>query len=311
VTVVISDNEAQEVIATPASLTLSEPDGQGVFTLTLGSQPTAPVNITLSRDDDTECNVAPVAVQLDDINWDTGRLVTVTVVDDTSSDRTQLCTITGQINTTDPGYSLLPDLTVPITIEDDEPPTTTLHLPLIFQNYAFAPDLVVEELLVATNAVTLTIRNQGAAPVIDGFWVDLYLNPNPPPTAVNQVWYDGRSKEGAAWGIDGAVLSQLTPGGTLTLTIGDAYYNTDAGRSNFNGFEPGDIIYVQVDSVRLDTNYGNILESHEVTGLPYNNLAGPFTFDGLATQPAGETEPTAEPTVEPTAEPTSAPLLED
>jgi hypothetical protein len=35
----------------------------------------------------------------------------------------------------------------------------------------------------------------------------------------------------------------------------------------------GTVIYVQVDSANTQTNYGAVLENHEITGLAYNNIA--------------------------------------
>ena len=39
----------------------------------------------------------------------------------------------------------------------------------------------------------------------------------------------------------------------------------------------GTKIYVQVDSANSDTTYGAILETHEQSGQPYNNIRGPQT----------------------------------
>ena len=36
--------------------------------------------------------------------------------------------------------------------------------------------------------------------------------------------------------------------------------------------ELNDVIYIQVDSANADTNYGNILETHENAGGTYNNI---------------------------------------
>ena len=65
--------------------------------------------------------------------------------------------------------------------------------------------------------------------------------------------------------------------GTITLTIGDAYYDTN--RTIFNGFEAGDLIYLQVDSWALNTGHGSLLETHEIEDLPYNNISGPISPD--------------------------------
>jgi hypothetical protein len=116
----------------------------------------------------------------------------------------------------------------------------------------------------------VVIKNQGNSPVVDAFWVDVYLNPTTPPTQVNQHWQD-LGTAGLVWGIQGAALP-LDPGETLTLTIGDAYYY--AAGSNFGQPLPvGSPVYVQVDSVNQLTDFGGVLEDHEITGGPYNNIS--------------------------------------
>ena len=66
----------------------------------------------------------------------------------------------------------------------------------------------------------------------------------------------------------------LNPGATLTLSIGGAYYRPSL--SQFSGtLAAGTPIYAQVDSANANTSYGAVLETHEATGGPYNNIAGP------------------------------------
>jgi hypothetical protein len=70
------------------------------------------------------------------------------------------------------------------------------------------------------------------------------------------------------------VLLRLVPGGSLTLNVNDAHYVADL--SSFSGsLPPGTVVYAQVDSFNLETTYGNVLEAHEMTGGPYNNIRGP------------------------------------
>ena len=45
--------------------------------------------------------------------------------------------------------------------------------------------------------------------------------------------------------------------------------------SNFDGFEFGDQVYVQVDSANANTTYGAVNEIHELRGEAYNNIFGP------------------------------------
>lgn len=62
-------------------------------------------------------------------------------------------------------------------------------LPVTFHNYASAPDLVVKQIVVDFNSnfVEIEIENVGSAATHDAFWVDLYINPNPIPTGINQT----------------------------------------------------------------------------------------------------------------------------
>jgi len=173
------------------------------------------------------------------------------------------------------------------------PTGSTIYLPLILNRHTLpTPDLVVERIAATRNSVEVVIRNQGDAPVLptEPFWVDLYVNPHPTPMGVNQTW-QSLCSEGMVWGVTEPALP-LEPGGTLTLTIDDAYYWPV--HSNFSGsFLAGARIYVQVDSANTDTTYGAVLESHEIAGGPYNNISGPvYPTSGAGGKPA-QAEPPA------------------
>ena len=168
-----------------------------------------------------------------------------------------------------------------------------IYLPLVLNSFTVAPDLVVEHIAVTSDSAQVVIKNQGNAPVSsnDPFWVDLYVDPDPVPTGVNQTW-GHLCSQGIAWGVESPALP-LEPGGTITLTIGDAYYWADY--SNFPGSLPaGTPIYVQVDSADVQTTYGAVLENHEIVGGTYNNIAGPV-FSTLVA--AGEEPVQVEPSV--------------
>jgi hypothetical protein len=111
------------------------------------------------------------------------------------------------------------------------------------------------------------------------FWVDLYVEPEPIPTGVNQVWNDGRSSEGLVWGVTASALP-LQPGQELRLI-----YDSRPGAVNpylvgeysrmAGPVAEGTPVYVQVDSANRDSSYGAVLESHELAGAGYNNIRGP------------------------------------
>lgn len=150
---------------------------------------------------------------------------------------------------------------------------SVIFLPIIVNNMVTAPDLVITAVSASSSQIEVTIENQGSAATASGFWVDFYINPSAPPTGPNQLWYD-LADEGLAWG----VTALLAPGQSLTLV-----YSTAPGAPNqyfmpeeslYNGVLPvGTQFYVQVDSAREGSAYGGILETHEIQGEPYNNIA--------------------------------------
>ena len=137
--------------------------------------------------------------------------------------------------------------------------------PIAFNQKTFAPDLVVDSLLVGGDTVQLTIVNQGDRPTESGFWVDLYIDPDVAPTAVNQTW-DQLGDHGLVWGVS----ESIPVNGRLTLTLNDAYYAP--AQSNPIHIEGGTPIYLQVDSFALGATYGAVLETHEIDGQETNNI---------------------------------------
>jgi uncharacterized repeat protein (TIGR01451 family) len=163
------------------------------------------------------------------------------------------------------------------------------YFPLILKgsvaDSVVAPDLVVENINFTSNNVQVVIRNQGNGPVIQSFWVDLYVDPDPIPTNVNETWNDGRSREGIVWGVWGAALP-LDPGEALTLTFNDAYYDPINSVIAWPQVTNASI-YVQVDSANTTTNYGAVYESHEITRTSYNNISN-IIYTATATETADE-----------------------
>ncbi|MFP4343444.1 MAG: right-handed parallel beta-helix repeat-containing protein [Anaerolineales bacterium] len=158
-------------------------------------------------------------------------------------------------------------------------PTVKVYLPLILNNYATAPDLLVEAVQTG-GELAVVIANRGTAPVQEAFWVDLYVNPDSPPTGVNQVW-QSLSDHGIAWGVTQA----LDVDEVLTLTVGGPYYS--AAYSDFVGLTTGDTVYAQVDSAYEGRVYGGVQELHEILGQPYNNVFGPVILSAQVERTPG------------------------
>jgi hypothetical protein len=149
------------------------------------------------------------------------------------------------------------------------------------------PDLVIERITVMGGSVQVEVKNQGTKAVQDAFRVDLYVDPNPVPTEVNQTWQTLGSEGGIVWVVTEPALP-LGRGQKIVLTIGDDYYRPD--HSNFpSSLSPDTPIYAQVDSFNVDTLYGEIMESHEILlsfgYYPYNNIAGPVYPSSVFPEP--------------------------
>ncbi len=152
--------------------------------------------------------------------------------------------------------------------------TLTLHmayLPLVqVADTEPLPDLIIESVTATAGQVSITIRNEGLAPVTTPFWLDLFINPTTPPTAVNQT-SDDLGGTNLAWGI----TTSFAPGESVTLLLEVA--SASAMHSTHSGEIPTAVpLYVHVDSFNLDREFGGVLERHEVDGTAYNNIAGPI-----------------------------------
>ena len=165
-------------------------------------------------------------------------------------------------------------------------------LPLVSWNsQPAAPDLVVDRILPTPDGMVLVVSNIGDAPVEDDFWVDAYVDPDPVPTAVNQVW-EQLAGDGLVWG----VTSDLQPGQVLTLTVGGPYFLETYSQVDWP-LAPGKPVYAQVDSVYWATGYGAVLENHEMLGQAYNNILGPVVVkaDGSKADPMWQPSPDVHP----------------
>lgn len=153
---------------------------------------------------------------------------------------------------------------VPVTTVVDN---HEMYLPVTALNAG--ADLIVSQIQATPAGIAVTISNAGAGAVVEPFWVDLYVEPDPAPAGVNDIWADGRSTYGAVW----AVRAELLPGQSVTLTPGDTMF--DAALSRLPPvLKAGSTIVVQVDSANTRSDYGGVRESHEYEPIGYyNNFA--------------------------------------
>jgi len=161
----ILDNDTPGVNFSTASGNTTESGGTATFTVTLDSEPTAPVTMALSSSDVTEGTV-PASVTIPPTDWNTGVAVTVTGVDDTAVDGdVTYIIITGGITSADPNYNALDGGSVPnrqVTNEDDDSFTATIT----------ATDATATEAGTANNgtfAIDLGAQNATGSPVTVNF----------------------------------------------------------------------------------------------------------------------------------------------
>ncbi|MCA9930637.1 MAG: hypothetical protein KC419_19265, partial [Anaerolineales bacterium] len=151
-----------------------------------------------------------------------------------------------------------------------------IFIPLVMNNFAQAPDLVVKSLTVlsagdqgVSGDIQVVIANEGNGPVTEEFWVDLYIDPKTAPTAVNQTW-QMLGDQGFVWGVTTSALP-LQPGERLTLTLSSPYARPALSNIKWP-LSPGISIDVQVDSAKVGSPDGAVRELHEIYGEPYNNI---------------------------------------
>lgn len=125
--VTITDNDAASVVVTPTSgLTVTEAGGTATFTVVLGSQPTATVNIALTSSDTTEGTVAPASVSFDETNWNVPQTVTVTGADDSMVDGAVSFIIDTAATSADPAYMGISVSDVSASCSDNDTASVTV-----------------------------------------------------------------------------------------------------------------------------------------------------------------------------------------
>jgi len=123
VSVTTGDNDSPGIIPTPSSLTISEPNGTGSFTIKLNTIPSGSANVTINSisASNAECSVSPTSTTIANANWNTGTTFTVTAQNDDGIDGNQTCTIQiGTSTSSDADYNNIVPTDVTVTVQDDD-----------------------------------------------------------------------------------------------------------------------------------------------------------------------------------------------
>ena len=118
VAVTVDDDDAAGLVLDKTSMTIDE-DGSGTFTVALATQPTATVTVDVTSGDTTEATVSPQTLTFTTANWNTAQTVTVNGVDDADG-ADETLDVTLDADSADTAYRALADVTVAVTVDDDD-----------------------------------------------------------------------------------------------------------------------------------------------------------------------------------------------
>lgn len=122
VTAAIADNDAAgiQVAESDGSTSVTEGGAPDTYQVSLASEPTNPVTITLNPD--PQLQVSPTTLVFDSSNWNLPQTVTVRAVDDCRMQGDRTATVSHVISSADQQYEGLQARTVSVKILDDDSP---------------------------------------------------------------------------------------------------------------------------------------------------------------------------------------------
>ena len=252
-TATIIDDDTAGATVGPTTLGVSEPQSSAVFTITLRSQPIAPVNVASTNSDSTECSL-PNTVQLDATNW-RGVAVTVTAVDDFIVDGNRPCQITLTATSTDPLYNGIALSSVGVTVQSDD-----------VAGIGMAPSALILSEPVQSKQFTITLTSQPTASVtVDLISGDLGECTVPASVSLDENnWAQGVAVQVSALNDDVDDDDQLCTVQTQVHSV-DANYN---GRTMSNlpvTVQDDDSAGVTVSTVSLTTAEPNGTQSFGIS----------------------------------------------
>ena len=116
VTVTVADNDTAGVAVNPTAVTATEGGAAGSYTVTLTTQPTGTVTVTVGDTSDA-ITASPETLTFTTATWDTAQTVTVTATDDSIAEGEETATLTHAVS----GYGTVTSASsVTVTIADND-----------------------------------------------------------------------------------------------------------------------------------------------------------------------------------------------
>ena len=151
-TATITDDDSPGITVNPVSgLTTTEAGGQATFTVVLNTQPTASVTIGISSSNTAEGTVSPSSLTFTTGDWGSAQTVTITGVDDGTSDDGDIAytIITAAATSSDGTYNGMNPSDVSVTnIDNDGVPAGSIAVNRVAPQNTYTPVELVENVLV-------------------------------------------------------------------------------------------------------------------------------------------------------------------
>lgn len=267
---ILDDDTAGSAVA-PTALAIDEPAETAQFTITLTSQPVAPVTVNTTNSDTSECSL-PAAVTLDESNWQNGLAVTVQAVDDFVVDQIQTCLIGLTTESSDPLYHNKTLTSVQVDVNSDDTAGITI-----------APTNPIIGEAGITGYFTVTLTSQPTATVN----IALAADDNTECSVINTIALDETNwRDGVA--VPVTTIDDLFDDDDQTCTISSIVTSVDG---NYDGRAMASVPVTVVDD--------------DTAGLGFN------TTTLTTSEPAGQTSFAFSLTSKPTADVTVALTSQD
>ncbi|MCP4358082.1 MAG: DUF11 domain-containing protein [Chloroflexi bacterium] len=175
-TIVISDDDVNaEVIVNPMTVDVTEGGATDSYQISLGSEPTDPVTITLGTDGETTVNLTELV--FDNSDWSTPKDVTVTAVDDVLIEGAHSSSIAHVAASDDGDYNGITVSDVTANITDNDGATVTVSPTTLNLTEGLTDTYQIELDSEPTALVTVTLTTNGQTTVTptelvfdDGNW---------------------------------------------------------------------------------------------------------------------------------------------
>ena len=262
-----ADDDEAGIVVSPTSVATDESGGTAPVSVSLSSEPTAQVVLTLSSSDEGEATVSPAELTFGPGSgsraWNRAQTFTVTGVDDNEADRAQSYTITVDAGSADSVYSVLAEEISGVNADNDIP-NISLQPGNVSTSEDGGTDMVLVSLTtVPMSAVTLTFisSDMGEATVTP---TELMFGPG----SGSRAW--NRNQTVMVTGVDDDVDDDDQ---SYTITVGansadNGYDGLDGTIAGVNADDDEAGIVVSPTSIATDESGGTVMVSVSLSSEP-------------------------------------------